>query len=169
MCPVLRREQLFPANLNYFLLKNSWWFDSHVHCATTPAGQGRRLSAGQSRCASAPASSPNFTISQMAWLFPRVLKVLLEVAHVRRRCRACKHFILNALHLKLDYYSCSVSWIWFDIFFFQVLFRFPSCGVLSGGVMVALTEHPVVDVVLVVEDTSLGSTNIQVEKAWVQP
>lgn len=35
--------------------------------------------------------------------------------------------------------------------------------------MVALTEHPVVDVVLVVEDTSLGSTNIQVEKAWVQP
>ena len=54
-CPVLWREQLFPANLNYFLLKNSWWFDSHVHCATTPAGQGRRLSAGQSRCASAPA------------------------------------------------------------------------------------------------------------------
>ena len=114
-------------------------------------------------------SSPNFTISQKPWLIPRVLKGLPEAAHIRRRCGACKHFILNALHLKIDFYSCSVSWIWFDLSFFQVLFRFPSCGVLSGEVMVALTEHPVVDVVLVVEDTSLGSTNIQVEKAWVQP
>ena len=33
---------------------------------------------------------------------------------------------------------------------------------LLGDVMVAFTEHPVVDVVLVVEDTALGSTNIQV-------
>ena len=52
---------------------------------------------------------------------------------------------------------------------FRYCCRFSSSGVLLGGVMVAFTEHPVVDVVLVVEDTSLGSTNIQVEKAWVQP
>ena len=47
--------------------------------------------------------------------------------------------------------------------FFQARFRFSSCGVLLGEVMVAFTEHPVVDVVLVVEDTALGSTNIQVK------
>lgn len=45
---------------------------------------------------------------------------------------------------------------------FQISSRFSSCGVLLGEVMVAFTEHPVVDVVLVVEDTALGSTNIQV-------
>ena len=45
---------------------------------------------------------------------------------------------------------------------FQAAFRISSCGVLLGEVMVAFTEHPVVDVVLVVEDTALGSTNIQV-------
>ena len=34
--------------------------------------------------------------------------------------------------------------------------------------MVAFTEHPVVDVVLVVEDTALGSTNIQVNNHVAQ-
>ena len=34
--------------------------------------------------------------------------------------------------------------------------------------MVAFTEHPVVDVVLVVEDTALGSTNIQVVNHIIQ-
>ena len=44
---------------------------------------------------------------------------------------------------------------------FRLSFRF-QVGALIGEVMVAFTEHPVVDVVLVVEDTALGSTNIQV-------
>ena len=52
--------------------------------------------------------------------------------------------------------------------FFQARFRFSSCGVLLGEVMVAFTEHPVVDVVLVVEDTALGSTNIQVNNHAAQ-
>ena len=51
---------------------------------------------------------------------------------------------------------------------FQAAFRISSCGVLLGEVMVAFTEHPVVDVVLVVEDTALGSTNIQVNNHVAQ-
>ena len=39
---------------------------------------------------------------------------------------------------------------------------------LLSEVMVAFTEHPVVDVVLVVEDTALGSTNIQVVNHIIQ-